>query len=86
MTGKSECESTFAKFAAANYLDCEYFSNGVDVYNEDILESTTVFYEPTTSNAIIMNWLAAGLRHHPAVINNIIRHTFIPKSGNKDKV
>jgi hypothetical protein len=33
-----------------------------------------------------MNWLAAGLRHHPTVINNIIRHTFMPKSGNKDKV
>jgi hypothetical protein len=27
-----------------------------------------------------------GLRHHPAAINNIIRHTFMPKSGNKDKV
>jgi hypothetical protein len=36
--------------------------------------------------AIIMNWLATGLRHHPTVINNIIRHTFMPKSGNKDKV
>jgi hypothetical protein len=33
-----------------------------------------------------MNWLAAGLRHHLADINNIIRHTFMPKSGNKDKV
>jgi hypothetical protein len=86
MTGKSELEATFAEFAAANYLDYEYFSNGVDVYNEDIIESTVVFYEPGTSNAIIMNRLAAGLRHHPTVINNIIRHTFLPKSGNKDKV
>jgi hypothetical protein len=58
----------------------------VNVYNEDILENTTIFYEPGTSTAIIMNWLATGLRHHPAVINNIIRHTFMPKSGNKDKV
>jgi hypothetical protein len=86
MTGKCEYEATFAEFAAANYLDYEYFSNGVYVYNEDILECTVVFYEPGTSNAIIMNWLAAGLRHHPAVINNIIRHTFMPKSGHKDKV
>jgi hypothetical protein len=63
-----------------------FFSHGVDVYNEDILESTVVFYEPGTLNATIMNWLAVGLRHHPVVINNIIRHTFMPKSGNKDKV
>jgi len=27
-----------------------------------------------------------GLRHHPAVINKIVRVTFIPKSGNKDKI
>jgi hypothetical protein len=33
-----------------------------------------------------MNWLVAGLRHHPAVINNIIGHTYMPKSKNKDKV
>jgi hypothetical protein len=86
MTGKSKYEATFAEFAAANHLNFEYFSDGVDVYNEDIFENTAVFYEPGTSNATIMNWLAAGLRHHPAAINNIIRHTFMPKSGNKDKV
>jgi hypothetical protein len=56
------------------------------VYNEDILELTAVFYEPGTPNAIIMNWLTTELRHHPSVINNIVRHTFMPKSGNKDKV
>jgi hypothetical protein len=86
MTEKSEYEATFAEFAATNYLDCEYFSSSVDVYNEDILEHTAVFYEPSTSNAIITNWLAAGLRHNPTIINNIIRHTFMPKSGNKNKV
>jgi hypothetical protein len=86
MTGKSVYEATFAEFAAANHLNYEYFSDGVDVYNEDILENTVVFYEPGTSNATIMNWLVAGLRHHPAAINNVIRHTFMPKSGNKDKV
>jgi hypothetical protein len=72
MTGKSEYEATFAEFAAANHLNYEYFSDGVDVYNEDILENTAVFYELGTSNATIMNWLGAGLRHHPAAINNII--------------
>jgi hypothetical protein len=85
MTGKSEYEATFAEFAAANLLNYEYFSDGIDVYNEDILENIVVFYEPGTSNATIMNWLAAGLTHHPVAINNIIRHTFMPKSG-KDKV
>jgi hypothetical protein len=72
MTGKSVYEATFAEFAATNHLNCEYFSDGVDVYNEDILENTVVFYEPGTSNATIINWLAAELRHHPATINNII--------------
>jgi hypothetical protein len=86
MTSKSEYEATLAEFAVINLLNCEYFSDGVDVYNEDILENTAVFYEPGTSNATIMNWLAAGLRHHPAAINNVIRHTIMPKSGNKDKV
>jgi hypothetical protein len=40
---KSEYEATFAEFAAANNLNYEYFSEGVDVYNEDILENTAVF-------------------------------------------
>jgi hypothetical protein len=70
MTSKSVDEATFAEFAVANHLKYEYFSDGVDVYNEDILENTVVFYEPGTSNAIIMNSLATGLRHHPAAINN----------------
>jgi hypothetical protein len=55
MTGKGEYEVTFAEFAAANYLDYAYFSDGVDVYNEDILGNTAVFYELGTSNVIIMN-------------------------------
>jgi hypothetical protein len=69
MTGKSEYEATFAEFATANYLNYEYFNDGVDVYNEDILENTVVFFEPGTSNATIMNWLAAGLRHQSVVID-----------------
>jgi hypothetical protein len=55
MTGNSEYEATFAEFAAANLLNYEYFSDGVDVYNEDILENIAVFYEPrllTTSSDI----------------------------------
>jgi hypothetical protein len=46
----------------------------------------SLFYEPSTSGAAIANWLSAGLKHHPAIINNIIRHIFMSKSGNKDKV
>jgi hypothetical protein len=37
MTSKSEYEATFVEFVAANLLNYEYFSDGVDVYNEDIL-------------------------------------------------
>jgi hypothetical protein len=44
MTGKSEYEATFVEFVVANYLNYEYFSAGVNVYNEDILEHTAVFY------------------------------------------
>jgi hypothetical protein len=55
MTGESEYEATFAEFAAANHLNYGYFSEGIDAYNEDILEDTAVFYEPGTSNATIMN-------------------------------
>jgi hypothetical protein len=86
MTGYSEYEATFAEFVAANHLDYAYFSVGVNVYSKDILENAVVFYEPGRPASTIMNWLATGLIHHPAVINNIIRHTFLPKSGNKDKV
>jgi hypothetical protein len=86
MTGKSEYEATFADFAATNHLDYAYFSDGINVYSEDILENIVVFYEPGTRASTTWNWLASGLRHHPAVINNIIRHTFMPKSGNKDNV
>jgi hypothetical protein len=74
MTGISEYEATFAEFAAANHLDYEYFSVGVNVYSEDILENTDVFYEPGTPASSMMNCLATGLHHHPVVINNIIRH------------
>jgi hypothetical protein len=55
MTGKSDYEATFPEFAAVNHLNYEYFSDDVDIYNEDILENTVVFYEPGTSNATIMN-------------------------------
>jgi hypothetical protein len=55
MTGKIVYVATFAEFAPANHLNYEYFSDGVDVYNEDILENTAAFYEPGTSNATIMN-------------------------------
>jgi hypothetical protein len=45
MSGKSKYEATSAEFAATNHLDYAYFSVGVNVYNEDILENTVVFYE-----------------------------------------
>jgi hypothetical protein len=55
MTGKSEYEDTFSEFAVANYLDYAYFSEGVNVCSEDILENTDISYEPGTSATTIMN-------------------------------
>ena len=89
MTGKTKYSATFGEFAAANQLNYAFFidpENSIDVYKYDFVEDTRIFYEPGTSNATIAEWLSTGLRHHPTVINNIIRHTFMPKSGNKDKV
>jgi hypothetical protein len=44
MTGKSEYETTFAEFAAANYLDYENFTDGVDVYKMKIFLRTLLSF------------------------------------------
>jgi hypothetical protein len=43
MTGKSEYEATFAEFAAANHLNYEYFSDGVDVLVRIFLKTLLYF-------------------------------------------
>jgi hypothetical protein len=44
------------------------------------------FYEPTRIGIPRVFGDTHGLMHHPALINKIARVTFMPKSGNKDKV
>ena len=45
-----------------------------------------MYYEPANVEIARVFRGTQGLRHHPAVINKIARVTFMPKSGNKDKI
>ena len=45
-----------------------------------------IYYDPANVGIARSFGGAQGLRHHPAVINKIARVTFMPKSGNKDKI
>ena len=44
------------------------------------------YYEPANVGIPRVFGGTQGVRHHPAVINKIARVTFMPKSGNKDKI
>jgi len=52
------------------------------LYENDYL----MYYEPAHLGIARSFGGIQGLRHHPAVINKIARVTFMPKSGNKDKI
>jgi len=45
-----------------------------------------MYYEPANVGITRSFGGIQGLRHHLAVINKIARVTFMPKSGNKDKI
>jgi hypothetical protein len=45
-----------------------------------------IYYEPENVGIPRVFGGIQGLRHHPVVINKIARVTFMPKSGNKDKI
>ena len=89
-TGKRTYYSTFAQFATANQLDYDLMKSeqSVNVLLENPLDENDypAYYEPTNVGIPRMFGGIQGLRHHPAVINKIARVTFMPKSGNKDKV
>lgn len=88
MTGKRKFSATFEEFAIANKLDYAYFTDqneSTNVYSQTVIENVQIFYEPAhVANAVL--GISVGLRHHPAAINNILRATIMPKSGNKDKI
>jgi len=89
-TGKRTYYATFAQFAVANQLDYDLMKNAqtVDIVMENPLPETDypIYYEPANVGIARVFGGTQGLRHHPAVINKIARVTFMPKSGNKDKI
>jgi hypothetical protein len=86
MTGFKRYSASFADFAAANSLDYGTISAGLDLYTEDNFEDFVQFYEPARLGIPRRFGETAGLRHHPAVINNVARVTILPKSGDKSKI
>jgi hypothetical protein len=46
----------------------------------------SIYYEPANVGISRVFGGIQGLRHHSTVINKFARVTFIPKSGNKDKI
>jgi hypothetical protein len=89
-TGKRTYFATFAQFAAANQLDYDFITSeqSMNVILENPLDENDypLYYEPAHLGIARTFGGTQGLRHHPAVINKIARVTFMPKSGNKDKV
>ena len=45
-----------------------------------------IYYEPSNVGIARVFGGIQDLRHHPAVINKIVRVTSMSKSGNKDKI
>ena len=89
-TGKRTYYATFAQFAAANQLDYDFITSdqSVNVVLENPLDENDypMYYEPANVGIARSFGGIQGLRHHPAIINKIARVTFLPKSGNKDKI
>jgi len=89
-TGMRIYYATFAQFAAANQLDYDFITNeqSMNIVLENPLDENDyhVYYEPANVGIDREFGRTQGLRHHPAVINKIAGVTFMPKSGNKDKV
>ena len=77
-------------FAAANQLDYDLITNeqSMNIILENPLDENDypVYYDPANVGIDREFGRTQGLRHHPTVINKIARVTFMPKSGNKNKV
>jgi hypothetical protein len=86
MTGFKRYVATFAEFATANSLDCGMISHGVDLYTDYQFEDYAQYYESAKLGIPRHFGETPGLRHHPAVINKIVRVTILPKSGDKSKI
>ena len=64
----------------------DHESVNIDLNYEPEEDEYIDFYEPARLGISRSIGGPLGLRHHPAVINKIARVTFMPKSGNKDKI
>ena len=82
--------ATFAQFATANQLDYDFITNeqSMNIVLENPLDENDypIYYEPANVGIAREIGRTQSLRHHLAVINKIARVTFMPKSGNKNKV
>jgi len=89
MTGKRIYYATFAQFAA-NQLNYEFLTDNesvnIDMDYEPEKDECIDLYEPARLGIPRNIGGPLALRHHPAVINKIARVTFLPRSGNRDKV
>jgi hypothetical protein len=77
ITGFKRYSATFADFAAANSLNYDIISAGIDLYTEDNFEDFVQFYEPARLDIPRRFEETVGVRHHPAVINKIARVTIL---------
>jgi len=71
-------------------LDYDFITNeqSINIVLENPLDENDypIYYEPANVGIARMFGGTQGLRHHLAVINKIARVTFMPKSGNMDKI
>ena len=71
-------------------MDYDFITSeqSVNVVLENPLDENDypMYYEPAHLDIARNFGGTQGLRHHPAVINKIVRVTFMPKSGNEDKI
>jgi hypothetical protein len=86
MTGFKRYDATFVKFVAANSLEHDLVSAGIDLYTKENFEKYVQYYEPARLEIARRFGETSGVRHHPAVINKIARVTILSKSGDKSNI
>lgn len=86
MTGFKRFDATFVEFVAANSLEYDLVSAGIDLYTKENFENYVQYYEPARLEIARRFGETSGVRHHPAVINKIARLTILSKSGDKSNI
>lgn len=86
MTGFKRYNATFVEFAAANNLNYGVISARVELYTEDIFKECVQYYDQVRLGISRRFGETLGRRHHPTMINKIVRVTILLKSGDKSKI